>query len=172
MPRTSLHQRFVLVATFLALAGWTFVIALHTCADPDKLSPLAMAYPDLATAIEKDLPIAPGMTVEALQQMAARFTADAERRDATDVNVTVDRNYAFIPSTPQRNSNLGPADADSNYGAITYWINGNVQCWLDIAIKDGHVQNIYVVPGNLTVNLPPVLWRGTGSHRGMFAKRP
>jgi len=54
--------------------------------------------------------------------------------------------------------------------SLSFWVNGRHQFWVDMAIADGKVTNIYITPGNMSVMLPAFCFDGSGEHIGPFVK--
>lgn len=159
------HRRVALWVAVLSLLTCVVSVTQHARVDTPAGSPLAAKYPELFAVLEADINIRPGMTVESVFRLAANSTAASDGPFSPVDDGHSDRHFAYLPFFSEETYD----DVPSRIGSLTYLINGSVQCWLDIAIVDGRVENVYVIPGNMTILLPKALWRGSGVHRGRFA---
>ena len=100
-------------------------------------------------ALESDFPIHTGMTLQEVDSIVAKETEAAQ----TDTN-----RYGFIPM-------------DSPPGSRTYMLGNPHWVWVDIAITDGRVRNLFMIGGNGEILIPPGFkLAGEGPHVGGWAE--
>jgi hypothetical protein len=153
----------------LALIGAGVLLMSPVPAPPPPPFPPAPAvFAELVADLRRDLPIRAGMTVAQIQHYIAENNAAVRAREKE----RWDKDKSFAPpifADPAHHLYLfvdGGDAADTGGRSLSYWVNGRHQFWLDLAVGNGRVQNIYIAPGNFTAIAPAFLYDGTGGHVG------
>ncbi len=118
---------------------------------------------------EKDIKITVGMTVTALKDYIAKNNVKVNK--AKPPAWVTDKFHLPAFAYPElrlhvfvdMNSPKG-REVDVNPEVLSYWVNGRTQFWMDLAIENDKVKNIYITFGNGSVQLPPIKLAGTGHH--------
>lgn len=122
--------------------------------------------------VREDFPFHSGLTYESVktlvQQNATHIRQrEQEKPESSGIPVYANRAYhlyLYISIHEEVNS--------SGDGYLSFFTNGRHQFWIDMAIEDGMVKNIYLIPGNFSWMLPPIQFDGTGEHRGKWSLSP
>ena len=154
-------MRLSLVSLLLFLSAIAAGMGLVASNRPADESGLAGFWRDL----RQDIPIRAGMTVEDVKLYAKKTNEDVEARQEKWTGDFAPPIFA-IPELHLYVFALENEDGSS----LSYWVNGRNQFWMDMAIHDGKIQNIYITPGNASVICwPPRLYDGSGKHVGFTA---
>ncbi|WP_146521530.1 hypothetical protein [Stieleria varia] len=108
-----------------------------------------------------------GMTVAELKNLIARQNAKTDELALAEIDQLFDRsNHSFREHSPTQRQELSDGK-----GSVTYWVNGDPQFWMDVAIEEGRVKSIFIAFGNGTVSATPVRLDGTGTYQSDFFKQ-
>jgi hypothetical protein len=152
---------------FIACLTLTLIITLTGCAHRTTPATAPEGLTEFVADLKRDIPLRAGMTVEEVKNYIAVNNEKVRSLESSNGKPPP------IFARPELHLYVF-MDMDSQSGptprSLTYLANGRYQFWMDLAIQDGHVKNIYVAPGNLSnILLPAFLYDGTGEHVGRLA---
>ncbi|HEY1170396.1 MAG TPA: hypothetical protein VGH19_03410 [Verrucomicrobiae bacterium] len=125
---------------------------------------------DFIAELKRDIPIRAGMTIEQVKS----FITENNQRIRDSEPKWSGKFEPPIYSRPELHLyiflDMSNPTSPSDRRSLTYLANGRYQFWMDMAIHDGRIKNIYIAPGNLShISLPAFLYDGAGEHIGMLA---
>ena len=102
-----------------------------------------------------------GMTVKELGKHVARQNSKTHDLPVDDIKgILKPGNHSF-----SKHSTSPAQELSDGNGSITYRVIGEHQFWIDLAIENFRIKNIYVAFGNGAVASIPVRLDGTGTYR-------
>ena len=134
-------------------------------------------YPSFKSDWDKDFRIRVGMPVDELKKYIK--ANNAKVRDAKPPAWETAKfhppAYAYkelhlhVFVRMKRNED-DPRPPDKN--ALTYWVNGRTQFWMDLAIENDKVKNIYISCGNWSQMMPAFRFKGDGDRKSEYFTHP
>jgi hypothetical protein len=134
----------------------------HDTLEPDAPSPWdPEKRAEFIAELKRDIPIRAGMTIDQVRayiEENAKRVSDIESKRKDKFAVPMFANpelhlYVFVGTTSKTKER-----------SLTYWVNGRHQFWMDMAVQNEKVKNIYIRPGNMNIIGPAFLYDGAGEH--------
>lgn len=136
-------------------------------------------YVELVEDLRNDFPFHAGMSVADVQEHM-RLNKELNDRLRIEDHARIDAGtfqapafadrdrhlYVYMSETDLKNTLGTFAPGDGSF--ISFWVNGRHQFFVDMAVANDKVRNVYITPGNFTYMLPSFCFDGTGKHVGRF----
>ena len=166
----------------LFLSASVALIRLAIADEPQVLADkreiqLVDLYPSFKSDWNSDFNIRPGMEVDELTKYIAANNAKVrnakppawETREFHPPAYAYKelRLYVFLRMKREEGHS-----GDLSKNALTYWVNGRTQFWMDLAIENDKVKNIYISIGNWSQMMPAFRLAGEGARRSEFFFQP
>ena len=129
------------------------IIALPSLSCVRDVSPSVIGPPgcfhELARGLRKDIPLRAGMTIGEVRTWISANNRRVDRLQAGSTAPSVPP--IFADQSKHLYVFLDLTDDSERERKALFFVNGAIQCKLEMLLRDSVVESIYMVPGNLTI---------------------